>query len=128
MLTSFDQHEDFVDATRDWLRQHCLHADLRFAPLVSPSGKWSDLWYELHGVPERIDLLLIDGPPWTIDPEGRAKAARLFDRISPGGIVILDDAARPGERLVARTWKRDWPEFDWRFVRGIKGTLIGERR
>lgn len=128
LLTSFDQHEGFVDATRDWLNEYGLRADLRHAPLVSPTGKWRDLWYDLHGVPERIDLLLIDGPPWTIDPEGRAKAAKLFDRIGPGGIVILDDAARPGERLVARTWKRDWPDFDWRFVPGIKGTLIGEKR
>lgn len=127
-LTSFDQHEDFVDATREWLRSHDLHADLRYAPLVSPSGKWSDLWYDLHGVPDSIDLLLIDGPPWAIHPEIREKAARLFDRVVSGGMVILDDAARPGERLVARTWKRDWPDFDWRFVRGIKGTLIGTRR
>lgn len=128
ILTSFDQHEGFVDATREWLRKYALYADLRYAPLESPTGEWRDLWYDLHAVPERIDLLLIDGPPWAIHPEVRAKASRLFDRISPGGVVILDDAARPGERLVARIWKRDWPEFDWKFVRGIKGTLVGVRR
>ena len=45
-----------------------------------------------------------------------------------GGIVMLDDAARPGERLVAKHWKRDWPQFDWTLMPGIKGTLVGVRR
>ena len=79
-------------------------------------------------LPERIDLLVIDGPPWTIHPFTRGSADGLFDRVAPGGQIILDDAARPGERMIARRWRRDWPDFDWRYVRGIKGTLIGERR
>lgn len=76
-------------------------------------------------MPDAIDLLLIDGPPWAINPTGRRHAHCLFDRINPGGMVILDDAARPGERLVALRWSRDHPDFDWRFVAGIKGMLIG---
>jgi predicted O-methyltransferase YrrM len=126
-LTSYDQHADFVAATRAWLLQHGLAGDLRHAPLVSPTGLWGDLWYDLEAVPETIDLLLIDGPPWTVGPMSRGRAAILFDRVSSGGIVVLDDAARLGERLVAKRWKRDWPMFDWRLVPGIKGTLIGIR-
>ncbi len=126
-LTSYDQHGDFVEATRHWLGEHGLTADLRAAPLESRSGRWRDLWYDLTNVPENIDLLLIDGPPWTIDAEIRGHAQRLFDRVAPGGIIILDDAARPGERLVARQWARNWPQFEWRFVPSIKGVLIGER-
>jgi hypothetical protein len=38
---------------------------------------------------------------------------------------VLDDAARPGERLVAKGWKRDWPMVEWHYIAGIKGTLIG---
>lgn len=127
-LTSFDQHPDFVALTRDWLAGHGLHADLRAAPLApSPSG-WPGLWYDAHAVPERIDLLVIDGPPWTIHPLTRGAAATLFDRIAPGGAVVLDDAARPGERLVARRWRAAWPGFDWRLLRtGTKGTLVGRR-
>jgi predicted O-methyltransferase YrrM len=126
-MISFDQHDDFVVATRDWLADNNIHADIRHGPLVSQSGRWQDLWYDLDGLPDQIDLLLIDGPPWTIHPKIRGHAARLFDRIAVGGTVILDDAARPGERLVAAQWRRDWPSFDWQFVGGIKGTLIGVR-
>lgn len=124
-LTSFDQHADFVAQTRTWLASHGLAADLRHAPLRAPSGRWDDLWYSLTAVPDAIDLLLIDGPPWAINPTGRRHAQCLFDRITPGGMVILDDAARPGERLVALRWSRDHPDFHWRFVAGIKGILIG---
>lgn len=127
-LTSFDQHEDFVEATHGWLAEHGLAADLRHAPLTPAVPPWPALWYDLHGLPDRIDLLLIDGPHWTLHPYVRGSAERLFDRIAPGGVVMLDDAARPGERIVARRWRERWPDFDFRLLPGIKGTLIGVRR
>src|SRR3546814_8137898 len=41
-------------------------------------------------------------------------------------MILLDDAARPGERLVARRWQKRWPQIDFAFDRsGTKGTLIG---
>jgi predicted O-methyltransferase YrrM len=58
----------------------------------------------------------------------RGSAERLFDRIAPGGVVMLDDAARPGERIVARRWRERWPDFEFRLLPGIKGTLMGVRR
>lgn len=127
-LISYDQHAEFVVAVRDWLADHGLPADVRHAPLVAHGGRWDGLWYDLHNLPETIDMLLVDGPPWALGPTIREGAARLFSRISPGGVVILDDAARPGERLVARRWRQDWPDFDWSYTPGIKGTLIGVRR
>jgi len=50
-------------------------------------------------------------------------------QIAPGGTIILDDAARPGERWIARRWRREWPDFEFRLWKGgTKGTLIGRRR
>ena len=54
--------------------------------------------YQLSDVPTDIDLLIVDGPPWAIHPYVRGAAASLFARIRPGGRVLLDDAARPGEQ------------------------------
>ena len=127
-LISFDQHSQFVEATRRWLAEHGLEADLRAAPLEpSPLG-WPGLWYRHGDLPERIDLLLIDGPPWTVHPLTRGAAESLFDRIPVGGAVILDDAARPGERVVARRWRKRWPNFRFDLVKsGSKGTLVGVR-
>ena len=128
-LISFDQHGDFVDSTRTWLAEYGLEADLRAVPLrASPEG-WRGLWYDHGRLPADIDLMLVDGPPWTIHPLTRGAAASLFDNIAPGGTIMLDDAARPGERLVARRWKKLRPDFDFRLLKGgTKGTLIGTRR
>jgi predicted O-methyltransferase YrrM len=128
-LISFEQHPEFVQATRNWLATYGLEADLRAVPLRPSPGGWPGLWYDHGDLPEPIDFMLIDGPPWTVHPMTRGAAATLFDRIAPGGVVMLDDAARPGERVVARRWRRQWPDFEFRLLKsGTKGTLVGTRR
>lgn len=128
-LTSFDQHGGFVDATRNWLADHGLDADLRHAPLSAESGDWPGRWYAVDGLPDSIDLLIIDGPPWAVHPLVRGAADSLFARLSPHAVVLLDDAARPGERIVARRWRKRWPHIDFRLRHdGTKGTLVGRRR
>jgi len=128
-LISFDQHRDFVDATRSWLAEHGLEADMRTAGLAPAPGGWPGYWYDIGALPDAIDLLIIDGPPWAIHPYVRGAAECLFDRIAPGGMVLLDDGARPGERVVMHRWRRRWPEFDFRLKHGgTKGTVIGIRR
>lgn len=127
-LVSFDQHAPFVAGTRDWLARLGIPADLRVAPLGPPPPGWPGAWYQLANLPERIDLLLVDGPPWTVHPFARGAAECLFDRIPVGGVVMLDDAARPGERVIAARWRRRWPGFRFRHVAGgTKGTLVGMR-
>jgi predicted O-methyltransferase YrrM len=126
---SFDQHADFVEATRNWLAQHGLAADLRAVPLVPAPPGWSGVWYDHGPLPDAIDLMVIDGPPWTVHPFTRGAAASLFDHIAPGGVVMLDDGARPGERLIARRWSALRPDFDFQLLKnGTKGTLVGRRR
>lgn len=82
-LTSFDQHGGFVDATRQWLADHALDVDIRHAPLNHESADWPGRWYALNDVPDRIDLLIIDGPPWSVHPLVRGAADSLFARLSP---------------------------------------------
>ena len=127
-LTSIDQHEGFVAAVRDWLGEHGLSVDLHHAPLVRAAPPWAGLWYRLERMPNRIDLLVVDGPNWSLHPLVRGSAERLFARIAPGGIVMLDDAARPGERIIALRWRKRWPDFEWTHLPGIKGTLVGRRK
>jgi predicted O-methyltransferase YrrM len=128
-LISFDQHEDFVIATQQWLGDHGLTSDLRCVPLVRSPGRWRGLWYDHGQLPDNIDLMLIDGPCWTIHPFGRGAASSLFDKIAIGGMVMLDDGARPGERIVRRRWRKMYPNFDFALISdGTKGTVIGIRR
>jgi predicted O-methyltransferase YrrM len=127
-LRSFDQHAEFVALTQQWMDEHDIAGQLHHAPLGPAPFGWPGHWYQLHALPPSIDLLVIDGPPWAIHPHVRGAAESLFDRISIGGQVLLDDAARPGERIVARRWRKNWPGFHFSFDRrGTKGTLIGTR-
>jgi predicted O-methyltransferase YrrM len=127
-LHSCDQHADFVAATREWLRDNGVDGDLRATTLTPSPRGWPGMWYDHGPLPQQIDLLLIDGPPWTIHPFVRGAADSLFDRIPVGGVVMLDDASRPGERVIAKRWRARWPGFDFRLVHaGTKGTLVGTR-
>lgn len=128
-LHSYDQHEPFVAQMRGWLAEHGLTARFHHAPLNQRDREWPGIWYELREIPETVDLLVIDGPPWAVHPFARGMAERLFDRLSVGGTVLLDDAARPGERIVARRWRRKWQDIDFTFEGdGAKGLLIGQKR
>lgn len=127
-LLSIDGDHGFADATRQLLAAQALTAEVRAVPLATPPGGWPGQWYDHGPLPAAIDLLIVDGPPWALHPLVRGAAASLFDRIAPGGRIVLDDAARPGERIVARRWARDWPGFDWQRLGGPAGTLIGTRR
>ena len=114
-------------ATRQWLSDHHLDADIRHAPLVE-SADWPGCWYATGPMDAGIDLMIVDGPPWTVHPMTRAGAGGLFNLLNVGGTVILDDAARPGERLVAWSWRKAFPKMQFRYWGGgAKGTLIGTR-
>lgn len=128
-LISFDQHAEFISAMHRWLGEHGLEADLRHSPLSVRAEEWPGLWYDLNDLPFQIDLLIIDGPPWSVHPFARGAAEQLFSRVARGGAIVLDDAARPGERIVARRWRRQWPDIEFSFESGgSKGTLIGRKR
>lgn len=128
-LISFDQHQDFVDSTRRWIGEYGLDADLRAVPLVPSPGRWRGLWYDHGPLPDGIDLMLVDGPCWVIHPFVRGAAETLFDRLSVGGMIMLDDGARPGERIVRRRWAKAWPNFEFLLIGGgTKGTVVGIRQ
>ncbi|MFA7588100.1 MAG: class I SAM-dependent methyltransferase [Novosphingobium sp.] len=128
-LHSYDQHGPFVASMRTWLAEHGLEANFHVAPLAQRDARWPGLWYDLPTIPAEIDMLLVDGPPWAVHPFARGMADRLFDRIVPGGVILLDDAARPGERFVARRWRREQPGIELKFEGGgAKGLLVGRKR
>ncbi len=128
-LISYDQHAEFVVATAEWLRDHGASAELHHAALDHRIAGWPGRWYRLPEVPDQIDLLIIDGPPWTIHPYVRGAAECLFARLAPGGMVLLDDAWRPGERIIASRWRKRHPEIDFALVGGsTAGTLIGRKK
>lgn len=128
-LYSYDQHQPFILEMHEWLSEHGLSATFCHAPLRRHDTVWPGLWYDLEQIPLQIDLLIIDGPPWAVHPFARGAAECLFSRLSENGAILLDDAARPGERIVARRWAKRWPEIEFTYeAAGNKGLLVGRKR
>ena len=87
------------------------HAHILRAELVEYDKH--NLWYapwSVAGLPDRIDLLFLDGPGhfagrmprWPAGPE-------LFGRLSDGAAVILDDAKRVKEKKALKRWAEAYP-------------------
>lgn len=96
-------------ARRMRLRLRTAGVDHRVRLLVGPladagPAPWYARWPEaLARGP--YDMLFIDGPPATSGEPHRAPAVELlWDAIAPGGLIVLDDARRRGERECVRRW------------------------
>jgi predicted O-methyltransferase YrrM len=105
-----------------------VHAPLEPHPLARAEGGWYAT-SALDELPDRIDLLLVDGPPAS-EPdiaESRYPALPLLGgRLGPNGLVILDDIGRSGERRVLDAWEA---ETAFRFeLRPGERIALGRRR
>ena len=84
---------------------------LVFAPLADltlggRSFQWYDLGALLMRLPEKIDLLFVDGPPGKVQSLSRYPALPIFARhLSPRALVIVDDGAREDEIEMVELWR-----------------------
>jgi predicted O-methyltransferase YrrM len=79
------------------------------APLVAqPFGNRTIDWYDpasIAALPSHVDVLLVDGPPNWEGKGARSPAlAKLRDRLSVGGLILVDDAHRADERRMVNEW------------------------
>ena len=69
-----------------------------------------------------FDFVLVDGPPWFFGRDGAM--CTMIAHLAPGAIIVLDDAARLGERQAIARWLACYPGLrlavhDPGFGRGI---------
>ena len=127
-LTSLDHLQEFADRTRRWIQERGLEdvATVIHAPLEDHQiGGERYPWYSMEvledRLPERIDLLVVDGPPGKIGKDARWPAVPLLkDRLAPDAVILLDDGDRADETRTAY----DWHELlggELRYMPGGKG-------
>lgn len=117
-LVSIDHLEEYADATRKHLAARGLHevAEVRHAPLSTISVNGRDFqWYDPKAFEDidRIDFLLIDGPPTATGPLARYPAMPvLASRLHKNACVLLDDASRPDEKEAIALWQQEGHHLD----------------
>jgi predicted O-methyltransferase YrrM len=103
-------------------------ARVHHAPIVKHTIKGHEwLWYDFEkcDLPEDIDLIVIDGPPSGLQKKARYPALPLLiGKLKVGGLLMLDDAARGGERRAVEDWKAEFPNIEVEHVPLEKGLVV----
>jgi predicted O-methyltransferase YrrM len=125
-IISIDNSDVWGAKTVALLKEHKVRGvDVRIAPL-RPYANGSE-WYDLDAIKDlkKIDLLIVDGPPGSKNPEARYPALQQFkDKLSPAAIVVIDDVNREGERKLAEDFAKALPNHELIILDHEKGTAI----
>lgn len=125
-VVSIDNSDEWGSKTVALLKEHRVRGvDVRIAPL-QPYANGSE-WYDVSIIKDlkKIDVLIIDGPPGSKNPEARYPALQQFkDKLSSAAIVIIDDVHREGERKLAEDFAKALPNHVLTILDHEKGTAI----
>ena len=125
-IISLDHSPEFGAQTRAMLEAHKVRGvEIRIHELESyPSGY---KWYAkstFKGL-SKIDLLVIDGPPSSTNPDARYPALEhLIPLLSPNATIILDDADRDEEHKLADAITAALPNHVLTILSHEKGTAV----
>jgi hypothetical protein len=104
-LENSHEWRDYTSAIAESLGLH-NSIDIRHAPLID-CGSYE--WYDVSRIGQGFSLVLCDGPPGQTrgGRYGLIPAARHL--LANPCTILLDDAVREDERLVAQRWRREAP-------------------
>lgn len=110
-VISLDHEELFADRTRKLLAKEKLegYSTVATVPLEDyklKDGRWK--WYGADLgkiIKEPIDILIVDGPPQSVQFLSRYPAVPLLKEFfADDCIIMLDDGLREDERIIANKW------------------------
>lgn len=125
---SLEHSEKYANLTREKIKNtgsEILHAPLKNYKINGKNWKWYDI--SVLDQVEYIDMLIIDGPPETVQSLARYPAVPLLkDKLTPNTIVILDDTNRKDEQEIIKLWQQEF-NFKAKSFYTEKGTYILHR-
>lgn len=125
-VVSIDNSDEFGGKTISLLKDHKVRGvDVRIAPLQPYANGFT--WYDTSMIKDlkKIDLLIIDGPPGSKNPEARYPALAEFkDKLSSKAVIIIDDVQREGERKLAEDFAKAMPNHLLVILDHEKGTAV----
>jgi len=131
-LWAIDHLERFADRTRGWIRERgagdfatVVHAPLADHEIDGETWPWYDMEVLADALPDRIDLLVVDGPPGKLGKDSRWPAVPLLkERLAGDVAIILDDGDRSDETRIAHAWRDLLGARMLRYLPGGKGAWI----
>ena len=111
------EHEPaFAAETRRQLLSQGLaeYATVVDAPIVEQNGSNEVVeWYDVSGIGEvdRIDVLVVDGPPEALGGIRKYAIEILYERFADGTHVFADDVNRDAERTMITNWINEFPSL-----------------
>jgi len=125
-VISIDNSAEFAEKTREMLKAHKVRGvDVRVAPLKAHASGVD--WYDTAKLKDlkSIDLLIIDGPPGSKNPDARKPALKeLLNKLSSKAVVVIDDVNRSGEREMAEAFDKALPSHTLTILNHEKGTAV----
>jgi predicted O-methyltransferase YrrM len=131
-LVAFEHDAAHAERSAALVRRHELerqveivHAGLQEMRLAGERWQWYGPEVEDTLVSRRAQLVLVDGPPGSLQPLARYPALRrLGPFLAPEVVVVLDDVARPDEWAITERWLREDPRLTLQRIAHEKGTAI----
>ena len=133
-LISVDHDARFLDETRYHVNRSGLAdvVDLRESDFPRLSvGSWSGRWYNPHRLDDvnDIELLVVDGPPGSIQPQSRYPAIPcLWPKLHEDAMIFMDDARRDDDLAVIKRWQQEIPGLHIRLHETIQGAAVIRRQ
>ena len=125
-VISIDNSAEFAGKTREVLKEHKVRGvEIRVAELKAHISGVD--WYDTNIIKDlkRIDLLIVDGPPGSKNPQARMPArAEFIAKLSPKAIIVIDDVNRDGERKLAEAFAKALPNHILTIYPHEKGTAV----
>lgn len=132
-VLALDHEKEYYLKTSNLVEEHDLTdtVEVSHAPLKEYKLKNQKYqWYEDKKIKDldHIDLLLVDGPPGKTQKHARYPALPLlYDKLSKGATVVLDDYFRAEETEIAEMWAKEY-NLDLSIDDSSKGVAIFKKR
>jgi predicted O-methyltransferase YrrM len=133
-IVSIDHESEYAEICRRRLDEHGLShiATVYECPLRDQNVNGAQSKYyglSKANLPDEIDMLVVDGPPFWVQKRARYPALPLLiGRLKRDAVVIVDDAGRDDERAIVQRWLEEFSDFEHSYISTEKGTSILKRQ
>lgn len=129
-IYSVDHLDEYAKITRNRIKDHGLSqfVEVLFSPLEDIEVKQKKRkWYKKFVTNEmgKIDMLIVDGPPTSVQNKSRYPAMPLlYEYLSDNALIIIDDYIRKEDKEAVDMWLREYPALKIHTINTEKGTAI----